>query len=69
MEKLSREEKILRDAAKEYTTDKKVFTIRRHKTALIVIDMQVDFVDREKGKLWLPDTLIILPQLKKLIKK
>lgn len=30
--------------------------------------MQVDFVDKEKGKLWLPDNLRILPKLKKLIK-
>ena len=61
------EEDIYNEAQKEYYGKRKQWTIDPKKAALVVIDLQVDFCDPEKGRFWLPANTKMMPRMKKML--
>lgn len=61
------ERELIRTEEKDYETDRHhAFEIRKNECALIVVDLQNDFL--EKGSpLWIPEALRQIPRVKKLI--
>lgn len=66
-EVLPGEQEIYNEAQKEYYGQRKMWTIDPHKSVLLVIDLQVDFCDPEKGKFWLPANTKMMPRMKKML--
>lgn len=66
-EVLPGEEDIYREAQKEYYGQRKQWTINPDKAVLLVIDLQVDFCDPEKGKFWLPANTKMMPRMKEML--
>ena len=63
---ISGEKEYLKRVAEEYETSKVPFKILRDHTALIVIDLQNEFVD-PKGKIWIPSATRGISAVKKMI--
>ncbi len=63
------EEDILALAAKAYNEDEALFEIIKEKCALLVIDMQDEFVKPNWAPCWVPEATRQVPRIKKLIKQ
>ena len=63
------EEDILALAEKAYNEDEALFEIIREKCALLVIDMQDEFVKPNWAPCWVPEATRQVPRIKKLIKQ
>jgi nicotinamidase-related amidase len=61
------EEKIYNEAQNEYYGKRKQWTIDPKKAALLIIDLQNDFCDPEKGAFWLPANTKMMPRMKKML--
>jgi nicotinamidase-related amidase len=61
------EDEILRLARNAYENGKAEFDIRKEKTALLVIDMQEEFIRPHWAPSWIPEATRIVPKIKTLI--
>lgn len=66
MKKLPNDKEIIEIAKKEYSTSKIPFQITKDKVALLVVDMQEEFVN-PGGKLWVPNAYKQINSIKNLI--
>ena len=62
-----REETIYKEAQEQYYAPQKPWEFNPKKTVLLIIDLQNDFCDPEKGKFWLPGNTKMMPRMKKLL--
>lgn len=61
------EEEVLENARRAYTSGKAAFNIYKDKCALLVIDMQDEFVKPNWSPSWIPGATLHVPKIKKLI--
>lgn len=61
------EEDIYNEAQKEYYDKRQMWTIDPSRSILLVIDMQVDFCDPEKGRFWLPAASKMMPRMQQML--
>lgn len=61
------EKEIYAEAQKEYYGERKMWTIDPQDSVLLIIDLQVDICDPEKGKFWLPACTKMMPRMKEML--